>query len=318
MFHHQLKGISMNCQTIPLRKAHPRSRPTSNLLLLVTMLLFLCIPPMVNAKPQINISTSAAGGGVCPFYLWWNTTGNVAWPNYIVTELYDCNGSVIAGYPQEDPNTYYIPANQIGKPATATGSEPDQATNACTVVVSVSGEWNADTSNPEPVGSPACCDEAAIRRARNSRKSTLQNVTIVEAETRAAGPHKYEVWLSINNPSNKNVTMNFVYAIFKKADPNNDALPLIPITYPDKDGNPHVFRRLNHAGQSRYVIPPSPLPTGGQYSDLPTVLKDLRIDLSQGVDPNDYVYVDIFAVDNTNLQNFVVPRIQIKTGPNSN
>jgi len=291
----------MNCKSLKFRRI-------AYVFCVGTFFAFLCVSPAAAAHPEILITTATAGGGVCPFYLWWNTTGNVKWPNYIFTELYDTNGIELSGYPVEDSNIYYIPANQTAQTSSATGNEPDLATGASTVVIAVSGQFNGDSSNPEPVG----------YGHHPTTFSGMPNPLIYRFGQKRfvpGQPKKVDVSLEIEQPNpNKYVKLKFVYSLLKKTDPDDGIVT--PITQTDPVGDRHVFRRVRHAKGSTqgtlYVVSYTPVPPGHVHTDSPYTLNDIRVDLTDGIAPTDYVYLDVFVINLTTGQNYVVPRYQLQ------
>ena len=67
-----------------------------------------------------------------------------------------------------------------------------------------------------------------------------------------------------------------------------------------------MFNTLTHGGAADYTIP------ANTPRDAPFVITDLDIDLSKGVKPTDYVYVDVWAIDLTNHEHYPLDRIQVK------
>jgi hypothetical protein len=322
-------------------------------------------PKPITFNPQILITTDNISGVYIPFYLWWSTSGDASWPNYVYADSYDAGGNEIWEYPQEDPNVYSIPADHVDptsppanwvtnptgrepvpapppwsmnqfynvgdkvQPTAAhanghtyvcttagqsAGSEPawnpgtglttsesagpvtwQEKTSPLSVLVAVSGQWSADSGSPTTAF-------AATRQKKSANPPPFGVDYALQKRSVAGQPRKFDVWFEIQNGTSTPREMRFVYALFRKTDPDNGQL--IPIPVNDSSGYPHIFRRLKHAGSTRYVVSKT-------QRDYPYIVKDLRVDLSS-ISPTDYVYLDVFVVDLVNVNGWAMKRIQIQ------
>jgi hypothetical protein len=170
----------------------------------------LCTASNSEAKPQIYIMfCGQAGGGQAPFYLYWGSEGTRNASNYIWTYLYDINGNVISGYPAEDYTDYVIPTTQIGSPASCngtnqTGTEPDIATNAVTVSLNVSGDWNGASTGTEACGTQG--QYCGLIKPATSGGATGSPVIVVpqdvvNASLNTAFPFSGNNVISVNDPN---------------------------------------------------------------------------------------------------------------------
>jgi hypothetical protein len=282
-------------------------RSVATLLFLLVLAGWLLGSQIAQAKPQIQITCASSGsGGYEKFSLCWSSTGNSSWPNYIYTDLYNSSGAELTGYPQEDANIYYIAATQLTCPdvnTSPTGSESDSAAvPGGTVVISVSGEWNGNTCPACPAG------RGCPAPGKDVIPPPAAGVDVRQGDKRPVpGPgRQIDVWLEVSNSSQSTLDLRFVYGLFKKTDPDNGTI--IPLTETDPNGpigNRHVFRRIRKNGSTRYQVGPRP-------QDDPYIVKELRVDLTNGVDATDYVYLDVFVVDLNSKRAWPVRRIQVQ------
>jgi len=298
----------MKCGLTIVRSQSHAPSVCGRVVLLAATLVVCGAPNSVEAKPQINIMICPVQGGSVPFYLWWSTNGTPNAPNYIWTYLYDSNGDVLAGYPVEDLNNYVIPTTQTNAvpcPLTSpTGSESTQASTAVTVVLNCSGDWNGCSAGPEEVGTNGSSQAIRTKVSLKANNASTLNVRHWERRLPAGQLNKHTVLFEIRNSTKQQAKMRFVYGVFAKTDPERGHI--IPLKQRDARGNLRIFNALTHSGAPDYTIPANtPL-------DAPFVVSDLEIDVSKGVKPTDYVYVDVWAIDLTNHEHYPLDRIQVK------
>jgi hypothetical protein len=298
----------MKCGLTIVRPPSRQNRGICGLILLTAILVVCSAPSAVEAKPQINIMICSVQSNSVPFYLWWTTTGTPKAPNYIWTYLYDSSENVLAGYPIEDPTDYVIPTTQT-TPATcplsaATGGESTLAPGAASVVLNCSGDWNGASAGPESVGTNGGSQVIRNKVSLKVNKTRTLNVRHWERRLPAGKSNKYTVLLEVRNSTKQQAKMRFVYGVFAKTDPERGHI--IPVKQRDTRGNLHMFNTLTHGGAFDYMIP------ANTPIDAPFVVTDLDIDLSKGVQPTDYVYVDVWAIDLTNHEHYPLDRIQVR------
>jgi hypothetical protein len=298
----------MKCGLTIVGPLSHRNRGICGLILLTAILVVFGAPRAVEAKPQINIMLCSVQSGSVPFYLWWSTEGTKNASNYIWTYLYDSNGNVLGGYPVEDPNDYVIPTTQTTQAtcplSAATGSESAQALGAASVVLNCSGDWNGCSAGPEPV-SPGGGDQVIKNKVSlKVNKPRTLNVRHWERRLPPGQSNKYTVLFEVRNSTKQQAKMRFVYGVFAKTDFERGHI--MPVKQRDTRGNLHMFNTLTHGGAADYTIP------ANTPFDAPFVVSDLEIDLTKGVKPTDYVYVDVWAIDLTNHEHYPLDRIQVK------
>jgi hypothetical protein len=297
----------MKCgQTIVHLQFHGIRR-MRGLIPLAALFAMLWAPGVLQAKPKINIMLCTPGGGQVPFYLWWSTTGTPNASNYIWISLYDTNGNLLPGYPTEDGTDYVIPASQTTDPpcplTNPTGSEPDEAPGAVAVALSVSGDWNSASGGPEAVAAAGKVNSFKNIALKVDKTRTL-DVRHWEKRLPAGQANKYTVLFEVRNSTKQQAKMRFVYGVFTKSDPERGHI--IPVKQRDTRGRLRIFNMLTHAGAPDYLIP------ANTPRDAPIVVSDLEVDLTKDVKPTDYVYLDVWAIDLTNHEQYPLNRIQVR------
>jgi hypothetical protein len=293
--------------------------------LLATGILAVCITGEAVAKPQIEIdcSTTDCGAytaGSLPFSLYYNTSasGQSTWLNYVSVDVYQ--GTTLVSGPTDDPHGPYsslpVGTNPCSAGMGSNCSEPVSATNGETIVLNVSGEWNANScSQTLPSGEPPCGCCYYFRRGRRCVRYCCNYNRAAQCCARLAGDaadpfvwaddpvpvsgqsRTFDVNLHIVNSTNTTEWWRFTYALFKKSsltDPNVHITPL------KETGDNHVFYHLrtmhNQGGQSDAVYS-----VGTSHNSAnPFPAGDLRIrlaSLSPVPSTSDYVYLDVFAVN---------------------
>ena len=127
-------------------------------------------------------------------------------------------------------------------------------------------------------------------------KTPTLNVRHWERRLPPGQSNKYTVLFEVRNSTKQQAKMRFVYGVFAKTDPERGHI--IPVKQRDTRGNLHMFNTLTHGGAADYTIP------ANTPIDAPFVVSDLEIDLTKGVKPTDYVYVDVWAIDLTNHEHY--------------
>jgi hypothetical protein len=297
----------MKCGRTIVRLQFLGIRRMRGLIPLVALFAVLWAPGVLQAKPKINIMLCAAGGGQVPFYLWWSTTGTPNASNYIWTSLYDDNGNILPGYPTEDETDYIIPASQTTDPpcplTSPTGSEADLAPGACVVCLSVSGDWNSASAGPETVAAVGNVKPFKNIALKVDKTRTL-DVRHWEKRLPPGQSNKYTVLFEVRNSTKQQAKMRFVYGVFAKSDPERGHI--IPVKQRDTRGRLRIFNTLTHGGAPDYIIP------ANTPRDAPIVVSDLEVDLTKDVKPTDYIYLDVWAIDLTNHEQYPLNRIQVR------
>jgi hypothetical protein len=272
--------------------------------LLVSVVAFLSCQQSLHAHPQVTICCSGVtGNDAIPFALYWssyNQDEQSVWANYIWVYCFDSNGNDASGYPSEDPNPYYstlldcpqLPGNSQGSEDVAAAAPNGSA------YLSVSGEWNGSS-----------CGDCLVTSTEGAPQPCLVTYAL-EKRPVPGHPKQFDVWLSVRNPNRTGAAdLRFVFGLFKKTDPDHGVI--IPLKETDPKGKQHIFRYVKHAnsGSTKYIIP------AHTPSDDPYLIKDLRIDLSKGVDATDFVYLDVFVADATDPKHVhplpTLPRLQV-------
>ena len=255
---------------------------------------WLLVPRQLIAKPQESICCGTISGGSLPFMLVWNTSNSneATWTAFVTVNVYDSNGNEVSGYPVDDPTGYT--STTVGScPGMVTGPNSESIQDPPTggsVVLNCSGQWNGSYCSTSFASS---CNVAFTGDKR----------------TCAGEPNKYDVWLNVTNSGTAPADLRFVYSLVRKTDPDNGVI--IPLTETDSLGARHNFRRMRHtepgpnAGKTAFVIP----------ANTTQEIHDLRIDLSKGINPGDYVYLDVFVIDATDHGHvkglMALPRLQV-------
>jgi hypothetical protein len=116
---------------------------------------------------------------------------------------------------------------------------------------------------------------------------------------------KCDIWVYLSNPSGYAAKWYVGYALLKKTDAGKGHI--IPVKRVDSHGKLRMFHCLEHDGSPQFIV------AGHTSSKDVVVVNDLRIDLGAGgIDPADYVYLDVFAMDPINHRNAALPRIQLQ------
>jgi len=108
--------------------------------------------------------------------------------------------------------------------------------------------------------------------------------------------------------------------LFAKSDSENGHI--IPIKQQDLEGNRRLFHVVTHAGAhvetDKSVNPDKTrsdffdyAPPAKTDTDTPYLVKDLRVDVGNGVAPGDSVYLDVWVIDQANHEHYPLPRKQI-------
>ena len=248
------------------------------------------------------------GGGQCPFYLWWSTNGTPNASNYIWTSLYDDNGNILPGYPTDDPNHLYHSGQPDGSGDVSlefpTGSEADQAPGACVGRPQLSRETGiAARRDPKHVAAAGNVDRFKNIALKVNKTRTL-DVRHWEKRLPPGQSNKYTVLFEVRNSTKQQAKMRFVYGVFAKSDPERGHI--IPVKQRDTRGRLRIFNTLTHGGAPDYLIP------ANTPRDAPVVVSDLEVDLTKDVKPTDYIYLDVWAIDLTNHEQYSLDRIQVR------
>jgi hypothetical protein len=258
----------------------------------------LSFQPVVIGKPNEIICcgtpvTTTTPGSIAFELLWSVSNANEAanWPAYISVDAYDSNGTELPGYPYDDPTPRYSTVVGTSCPMTltptASESLPNLTSSGGIVILNMTGEWNNS-------------------QCQANYASTCSVTFSGDKRACPGEPNKYEVWLQVTNiqGTGNPAKLKFMYCLVRDpnetADPNDKTKKIIPIPGYDAQGGQHIFRQLTQTLPGPTVGTPVFTIPAANTATNPLIIKDLRIDLSKGFNPTDYVYLDVFVIDVTN------------------